>query len=958
MGATSILGRILALVLVFILGFFACFGVLFAGGYLAYAKLTLDDLGVDTDSILSSDAPVDLTALSLAEIIEEFAALEKNSLSLDLLMTRYGLILPKEVDEFLTKELKTMALSKVFSKDGANEVMEEIYFGKLFGYERKENPAYDPANPDEDEPELIWVDPETDRRVVGVNGEISNITLAQFLKDGIPTQDILDSLTIGELMELKSKADLPIYIEDDLGDLVLVEDIDPIVIWYDRNGEEVATVIGALANQGIDDLNNEFADIELGQVLGTVEYKGEVYTYDVKRTSQECIVLTPAESVVSQIADLSIEGLSGKELNDRVNNMEVASLLDYKKDPVTGKWMDSENREVNSIMAQLAASTVGTINETIDGICFGEIAELVAVDANGDVVENPGSYTGVMTWYEKGYVKGAAGNVVATGVIASLADLSVSEMSDESALTEALKDVGVGDAMGYVKVGNTWYTDDTETTKASNIMAILADCKVGGLNERVGTITFSEIAGIEKVYYLKSTGARVPESQIGNYAESQLSVVWEDKDGKKASGLMAGLAHLSVDDFADEDAVKNAVQDITVGDAMGYEKVDGVWYTEYDPNDTSKNRLTGLVRAIADDRVGAMDEHAKTITIAEIADLKAVDSAGNVLEDVDAKTYNGVWYEEYYGKNHPNNKPTTGLMAGIAHLTMEEFRDSSSVKDAVGDIKAGDAMGYKKIGQVWYDDNDRPLTGLVKAIADSPVKDLNEDIQKTQFGTVAGLTYDRGVWMDGNNPATGIVASLADLTVAQISDEQALSDAVQSVTVADAMGYVKSGNGYKDKNNATVTGFMAVIADKKISEIENTLDTTEIGEFMGYQKVGTVWKKNGVAVDALMQKVCSRTINGLDGLMDTLVLKDVVEDYDTGIFSFVDENTKVTELGDAFETVFTDEANGVTMGELQAKGLIAADINLTTKVNGVTVSDMTFAEFIKVSNNALSRVSG
>ncbi len=949
----SALSRIIALVLTFVLGFFACFGILFFGGYLAYSKLTLDGMGVDTDSLLSKDAVVDLTAMSLAEIISEFASLGKDELTLKLMVDRYGLILSEDVDDFLTDELRTMPLSKVFAKDGANAVLSEIYIGKLFGYERQDNPAYNPSAPDA-EPKYIWLDSETKEQVVNINGKISNITLAEFFSDGIDTKELVKDMTVGDLMELTAKDDLPVYIEDGEGMMTPVTDIDPIVIWYDRNGQEVATVVGALANQSIDDLNNEFSDIQMGQILGTVNYKGEYYTYDVKRTSYEYIVLSPAESVITEISDLSIEGLTGRELNDRVNNMLVADLLDYEKDPVTGKWMDSENREVNSIMAQIASSTVGNINQTIDGISFGEIAELVAVDANGDVVENPGSYEGSLVWYEKGYEKGSAENKVATGVIASLADLSVSEMSDESSLTDALKSVGVGDAMGYVKEGDTWYTDDTKSTEASNIMAALADSTVGDMNTKIGTITFAEIAGL--------TAVDAEGNVIEDVDAEEYDGIWYQKyygknhaDNEPTTGLMAGLAHLTVDDLQNETKVSDAVKALKVGDAMGYHVYDGVWYSEYYGEGDARNKpLTGLVKAMADDKVGEMDETAKHVTIAEIAGLVAVDDAGNVFEPEDPhdyETYDGIWYEAYYGVGDARNKPTTGLMAGLAHLTMEDLQDSEHAKEAVGEITAGDAMGYRKVDGVWLDETDHPLTGLVKAIADSKVKDLNQDIQTTKFGEVAGLTYSGGVWLDEGAPATGIIASLADLTVAEISDEEALSNAIQKVTVADALGYKKFGDGYLDKSNNPVTGFMAVIAEKPISEIQTTLDTTEIGEFMGYEKVGTVWKKNGVNVDPLMQKVCSKTIDGLDGLLDTLVLKDVVEDYDDGIFSFVDENTKITELGQAFEDVFTDETNGVTMGELQAKGLIAEDIVLST-----TVANMTFATFIRESNEALAGI--
>lgn len=832
MRAASILARIFVFILAFTLGFLSCVGVLVGGGYFAYKKVSLDKLGVSTDRFLADDAEVDVSALPIQGLISELSSLKSAKITVDFLVERYGLILPEQIENLLTENMREKELTKLFSKDGIRDFLSELYFGKLFGFEQKENPNYSIVDPD-GEPRLIWVDPETGERVGGVNGVLADMSIAEFLDNGVPMDDIMEDLTVGELMELEAKTGLPTFIKEKNGTLTPVEDMEPITVWYDKNGNEVTSVVGAIADMSVSELTAGLDDISLGKIFGTVEYKDKYYTYEIRRSLDEHIVLTEEESLVSEFSDLSIDGLTGDKINDRVNNVQISSILGYKQDAVTGEWLDSEGNKVNSIMAQLASSKVGDLNDTINGLSFGDIAELVAVDADGNVIEDLADYEGEITWYEKGYKKGASDNVLAEGLMASFAELAVKDINDSAAITDAVKNTVVGDALGYVKVDGIWYTDDTYSKKISGVMATLAGSKVGSMTEEVDKITLADIADMEKVYYLKADDSKVDAEDIGNYAEDALYFVWE-QNGVKASGVMAGLAHLTLADLDDEATVSKAVKDLHVGDAMGYEKV------------------------------------------------------------------KGIWYEKYEGVGDPDNKE---------------------------------------------------LTGLVKAIADSEVRDLNDDIQTMKFGTVAGFTFDSasGKWKDGTEDATGINAALADLTVGKMSDPEALSAAIKKVTVADAMGYTKTADGYKDGNDL-VEGFMAVIADKQISDVQETLDETAIGEFIGYEKDGTgVWKKNGVAADGLLQKVYSRNINELDGLLSTLELQDVIESR-SGLLSIVPANTKVVDLDKTIKDMFTD-ANGksVTMGQLEDANLIHVEGGLSD-----TMRSWTFKTFMTKANDALS----
>ncbi len=114
---------------------------------------------------------------------------------------------------------------------------------------------------------------------------------------------------------------------------------------------------------------------------------------------------------------------------------------------------------------------------------------------------------------------------------------------------------------------------------------------------------------------------------------------------------------------------------------------------------------------------------------------------------------------------------------------------------------------------------------------------------------------------------------------------------------------------------------------------------------MGYEKDsgGVWWKDETTKADALMQKVCSRTIDGLDGLLDTLVLSDVIENR-AGLLSLVSADTPITQLDTKFQTMFTstEDGVGVTIGQLKKKGLVPGSIN-------PAFDNVTFAAFMELA---------
>ena len=118
----SIFTRVLAAFLIFLLGFLVFPAALVGAGYWAYNNLSfefLEETGafdVDEESVLSKDAEVSLTSATIKELIEEakYIASIKDEVSVDTLVARYGLILPDEVNDVLTAEMKAKPFGKLF----------------------------------------------------------------------------------------------------------------------------------------------------------------------------------------------------------------------------------------------------------------------------------------------------------------------------------------------------------------------------------------------------------------------------------------------------------------------------------------------------------------------------------------------------------------------------------------------------------------------------------------------------------------------------------------------------------------------------------------------------------------------------------------------------------------------------------------------------------------------------
>ena len=233
----------------------------------------------------------------------------------------------------------------------------------------------------------------------------------------------------------------------------------------------------------------------------------------------------------------------------------------------------------------------------------------------------------------------------ASGILGALAGLTVSQLTDGSdALTNKIQNITVADALGYEQGDDgNWYEDvDNPSTKIDGIMGQIAGTKIGSLNSEINSMTIGKMAG----YYQKP----------GFEGEND---PWYTDEAceNEAGGILGAMAGLTVDKMTKPDELSKKIQNVHVGDAIGYYEYNGEWYKD----EAHTQKVTGLMGTISGSTISSIEN---TINDQYMGDL-----LGYVQVD-------GVWYEKY----DPNNladpektKKADTLMAAVAATKFSEL---------------------------------------------------------------------------------------------------------------------------------------------------------------------------------------------------------------------------------------------------------------------------------------------
>ncbi len=75
-------------------------------------------------------------------------------------------------------------------------------------------------------------------------------------------------------------------------------------------------------------------------------------------------------------------------------------------------------------------------------------------------------------------------------------------------------------------------------------------------------------------------------------------------------------------------------------------------------------------------------------------------------------------------------------MAQLADLTVDQLTNNATLTDRIGNVKLAEALGYTKINGKWCDKSDKELTGIMAALADKPINEMNTAVNDLTLNDV------------------------------------------------------------------------------------------------------------------------------------------------------------------------------------------------------------------------------
>ena len=228
-------------------------------------------------------------------------------------------------------------------------------------------------------------------------------------------------------------------------------------------------------------------------------------------------------------------------------------------------WVDSDGNASNGMISSIAELKITEVETGIDSLTIGDITSLVSYSDQ---------------WYMWSY--DTENNRILLeerkDITTELADVTVATIS-EGNLSDEIMDVELNAVLGYTKDSDgKWYKDGKPV---SGLMSSLAEYKVGELDTKVGEVQIGEIS---------------------EYTYDEENGVWLDENQNPATGILAAISDLTVDQVSDESMLSSKIQSVHVSDIMGYKKNDsGEWCTE--DSDGNLTKVTGIMSVIADSSI-------------------------------------------------------------------------------------------------------------------------------------------------------------------------------------------------------------------------------------------------------------------------------------------------------------------------------------------------------------------
>lgn len=851
--------RFLSLLLAFVIGFAACAGTLVLGGVYVYSSVsygTLTEWGIAPkfpDDLLSGDGKVDLTALSVKDLIAEMQSLVGygDDLTLNLLMERYGLVLPDGTEEYIADTWRTAPLMTLFSADGVNYILENTTVDYVY----------------------------------------------KFVPDGVlsdPAKDALKDKTFKDVIALK------------LG--YLLEDVKLgyfLNVTYEKDDGGVYRVVYADASAPT--LNELIAPLSLGAILDKVTNGGDVFGV-IRDDIGECLLSELAGSALDDkltgilegktVADILVKneetGKHELSVSKLFEDVYLGTVLGYDKIKDEGgnrigwKKGDTELGGMDKAVADISLDKLINdenyqISDAFSDLYIGDLMDYEPV--YGDATA-PEKITG---WTKDG--------AAVSGMDKAVADISVRDLLDGKEITSSFDDLYIGELTDGYEKGDAdperegkylWYRTDADGVreKLTGVDDRLANIRLGDvLHTKNYEITdeFRDLYVGELMDYTKGE-EKEPASVDGEGNPVAAKYKWTKDDGSEVTGVEARFANYLFGDVMDgkistDDMTLSEVMDLygkeypaydeegnRMKDADGNDLYVTVWYTD----ETCTEKVSAVMAHLADTKIGDMSEAMDALDLGECVGYRKI-GGSDKWQALSVKS------DETLGE-YVELRMAYGVMAAIGDLKVGDMDNDDKVTNEIKTkVSLAEAMGftegenhkfyknvsrselkndYELIGSDYFSKESGnklvAVSGILSVLAPKKVGDLEDDMDNIRIYEIMGWTKTvdeetgETIWTDENGePTNGMMVAFADLTIGDFSSgSEKVDAAVRDMKLADALGYKKETDGatgkvtWRDGNGNEVGGIMAALADKKVGNLENEVNNVTVADMMSWHKGG------------------------------------------------------------------------------------------------------------------------
>lgn len=850
----SFLRRTFVFILAMLLGMAVLVGAVAGGIYAALALVSLDTLeGVGigvADGLLTEDSL--LRELSVLGIIGELASVSGrlSSFTINTLTAEYGVILTEEIRALIPAALFDVPLSELTGPNALGVILQNVTVGDVWG-----------AGGEQSLPPRAWEKLAPRPLIYAATGELYLLFDGLYLGDftGVPLTVAPDGtaepdFSAGAVESLASylgTVNLGEYFSLQDGTPVIQASLDRTPLESFIEGAEGNPVAGALKNKMLGDL------------------------------------LKIQEGGITFSADSLTDGLY------------LGDVISYTKGE-DGIWYDANDKAATGVFRELAGLPVSNLSgdkimEAIDSVYFAEMMDYERREIGTD--EN-GKPKYVFEKVENGVTK------TPDGMIAEFAEMTIGQLRTDGELDKTVKEMQIGVAMGFTLKDGVWYDGNDPATGA---FRPFLGKTIGSLNSELNTIYLGEIMGFDPLY---EGGSETPTAF---YKDENANGIYDEGVDTKPGALMGAFVDMTLEEIENEQAFSDRVQTIRIGDAMGYTLDGEVWEHE------DGTPVTGMFRTLAGKRVDELEEAVKEVSVAdalgyEYTDGKWVSTDGKNTEPPgilrvlmtstltslpgDAgNVYVGeiMGYEKYdrdpdpdkedigFRRPNPDKKEDsdpdylypTGAVAEFADMKVSQLEREGEITKKIDGMTVGTAMGYTydATNGHWLDKENHEVTNnLLKAVIDKKVGEMGGVLNEMTLGEAMGYTFvacpedctkgddcsDHNIWyVVYNNPENSEKPNekVDNAFILSIIDEKVgdLGTVMDDLTVGEAMGYTYSGTcseedcewegdrcehvTWKDPDGGEVSGYVKIIGpETRLKDLKRTLsdlDNVTIGELEG-----------------------------------------------------------------------------------------------------------------------------